>query len=484
MKTAGKIGSGLFALSIILTGGLSAAYGDEKIDAKVHRLEQLLERQSDQISVLESRLKNAEEGSLSQVQAAEMRKMIKEVMADTDFRSQLVAPTMQVGYDKGFYIRSSDESFGLKIQLGTQFRYLGVNRQTDNPNRFGRQSRDDLNGFEWERSRLIFRGHLFSKELTYKFQIDGDTDGNNDLETIDLYFDWQYAKGHKIRWGQFKVPQGMQTMTSSFEQLVAERSMTSGVFALGRSIGFMAHGEVALNDDTNWQYMVGLFNGFNDPNDDVRDGDTNFSYAVRTALEVGDYGKNQVDDREDKSSPGYLFGLHFAFNDDNGDRSGPPLLFEVPDLIRFGRGGSGIVDASGSQYFQFGGDFGVKCHGFSLAAEYFVRTVEAESRRSPLFLATLDDDSTHVQGGYLQLGYLIPETKLEPVARFGGIWDNDGDNAWEYSVGANYYIKGHALKVSGDVTWMPQSAVTSSSRNVVINDDATIYRLQVQVATK
>jgi len=317
-----------FAGATLLMLPVAAAFGDEpsNLDARMRRLEDLIQRQEQKIQSLETMLQIADEESLNAARATEVKRLIREVLRDTDFRSQLVATTLQVGYSDGFYIKSSDDNFSLKLQVKTQFRYIGGNRQTDNPNLFGRQRRDDLSGFEWERARLVFSGHLFSKNLTYYYQLQGGTDEANQVRTRDLYFDYAYLPSHKIRWGQFKVPQGRQRLDSAFRQQVIERSMVSGVFDLGRSIGIMAHGTSRLGGEAKFKYMAGVFNGFNNQNDDVRDVDTNMAVATRGVFEFGDYGKGAADLRQDTSRPAAQVGLHFGFNDDNNDTNGPPLI--------------------------------------------------------------------------------------------------------------------------------------------------------------
>ena len=460
----------------------TAALGDEqeRLDEKLRLLEGLLDTQQEQIRTLENQVQIADDESLDQARVAEIKKLIREVLGDTDFRGQLTSTTLQAGYDKGFYIRSSDDDFELKIRLQTQFRYIGLNRQTDNPNVFGRQKRDDLSGFEWEKTRLAFLGHLFGKDLTYFLRFEGDTDGGNTVRVLDLWFQYAYAPGHKIRWGQIKVAQGAQFNDDDSVQQTVDRGIVSYTFALGRSLGLEALGVCDLGASTKLKYRVGVFNGFNNQADDVRDVDTNMALAARLALEIGSpYGQGAAD-LSFHEKPALVIGTHFAFNDDNNDTGGPALIFDVPDIARAGRGGIGAVDASGTQYYQFGLDAGFKYRGFSLSGEYAVRTVESETRRSLFQLASLQRGSTHVQGAFLQAGYFIIPRKFEAVGRVEGIWDNGGDNVWAYAAGANYYIKGQALKLSADITWTPESPVTASIGNYAMNDDMVLYRVQIQ----
>jgi hypothetical protein len=473
-------GPTILICATILSGGPDQT----ALNANIARLEQRALEGQAKIENMERRLLSSEERGLEQARIAETRRMIRSVLADTDFRAQLAPPTLQVGFDKGFFIRSADDNFLLKMQLQTQFAYIGSNRQTDNPNAVGRQRRDDLSGFEWERIRLLLAGHLYTSKLKYFFRTEADTDGANRVRTLDLWLDYEYAPRHHIRWGQMKAPFGRQFPLDDVFVQFYSRSLATSVFHTGRSLGVMAHGWIPTGESKKLKYQVGLFNGFRNQNDDVRDVDTNMSVAARTVLAVGSDWGSGPSDIEHHETPATEIGLSFAFNDDNNDSGGPPLLFAVPDLTRRGRGGLGRVDPSGSEYYQFGADVAFKFKGFSLMAEWFLRGYESETSRSFLALATARDGPSHIQGGYLQSGYFLIPGKLEAVARIEGVFDNDGDNVWGYAAGANYFIKGHALMIKADVAWTPESPTTDSGINVSRNDDVVLYRLMLQAVTR
>jgi hypothetical protein len=89
----------------------------------------------------------------------------------------------------------------------------------------------------------------------------------------------------------------------------------------------------------------------------------------------------------------------------------------------------------------------------------------------------------------VQLGYFLPipglEKKLEVAARAGGIsaLANGQEGTWEYGAGLNYYIQGHNVKLQTDVNKVTEVPVTSSSNSLAnVNDDALIWRVQLQLA--
>src|SRR5687768_4583714 len=68
-----------------------------------------------------------------------------------------------VGYDKGFFLRSDDGLYTLKIEGRVQPFYNMV--RTSEP-------KDYLHTFEVRRARLVLGGNVHSKKLLYKFQAD------------------------------------------------------------------------------------------------------------------------------------------------------------------------------------------------------------------------------------------------------------------------------------------------------------------------
>src|SRR5690606_9243328 len=88
------------------------------------------------------------------------------------------------------------------------------------------------------RTKLIFDGHLFGKDLEYKLQGNFDRDGGA-FELEDAYFTYQLGNGWGVTWGQFKLPFQWEELVSSSRQLAVERSYFNEVFTKGRSQGIM-----------------------------------------------------------------------------------------------------------------------------------------------------------------------------------------------------------------------------------------------------
>lgn len=473
------------ALGLCTMIPVSAAADEQTGDlqTRLDRIQALVEAQQETIDGLESKLTLAGEADWDTARVNEIKKVVREVMADADFRESLYPDVTQVGYDHGFYIKSSDEAFLLNISGTMAIRWTGTNRQTENRRLAGRQKQDDINGFEVERLFLTFAGHIHTDKLTYQITVLGDTDNANRWQTYYAFVNYEVMPEFQIAAGLMDVPQGRQFLTWDSNLQFCDRSMVEEAFALGQSIGVMFHGTLAKR----LSYQVGVFNGFANGADSPSQEqlDTNFAYAARLVGHILGEGISDETDLGYSKDPQLDVATSFYYNDDNGDNAGPGLVYSVPDLIRIGRGigGFATADATGTDYFGFGADVAFRYRGFSATAEYYMRSVDGDSEFSAWERRTRRDDATHIQGGYCQVGYFIVPKKVELAARLGGIWDNSEDNTWEYTFGVNYYpFSSHNFKIQADFTRIDEAAVTSTWVNTAQNDEINMFRVQLQAA--
>jgi phosphate-selective porin OprO/OprP len=445
------------------------------------RLESLLQAQQAKINSLQSRISALDRESTDAARTAEVRAIVREMLSDSDFRESLYPDIQQVGYDKGFYIKSADETFLLNISGYIKFRYTGQNRQTDNPRLQGRQPQDDINAFEMEDIRLTFAGYIHSPRLTYRIEVTGDTDNAHDWRTTYAYATYEVAEELKVTAGVFKVAFGRQELVSKPYLQLIDRSLANETFTLNRSIGVLFHGTLAKR----LSYLMSITNGFNDRDDSPsrEQLDTNFAYAARLVAHI--LGKPIVteSDLNYSKDPQLETGLSFAYNDDNGDNR-PSAFYSIPDRIRQGRGigGNAMADLTGTDLLQFGADAAFRYRGFSLTAEYYLRSVDGDSEFSQWELRTGRHDSIHQQGGYVQAGYFIVPKKVEVAARIGGVWDNQDDNSWEYAFGVNYFPwSSYNVLLQTDFTRIDDVSADSNRANWSQNDEISMVRVQLQV---
>ena len=451
------------------------------LDKKVSRLESLVEVQLARIQSLRERLGSCRHTSTGRPSTTEVRKLVRELMADADFRDSLFPDIQQVGYDKGFYIKSSDETFLLRINGFTHVRWTGQNRQTDDPRRQGRQRQDDINGFEIEDLRLILTGHIHSPKLTYEITTTADTDQDHEWRTWRAYVTYAFADELKVSAGLFKIPFGRQEHAGKAAQQFVDRSLANEVFNLDRAMTAMLHGTFARR----LGYAMAISNGFACPRDSPsrEQLDTNFAYTARLVGHILGTPIATESDLAWSKDPQLEVGLSFAYNDDNGDRN-PSAPSSIPDRIRRGRGigGNALADLTGTDLYQFGADAAFRYRGLSVTAEYWLRTVDGDSEFSAWEQLTGRDEASHQQGGHVQAGYFVVPKKVEVAARLGGVWDNNGDEVWEYALGVNYFPWGtYNVLLQADFTRIAEAPVSSSAANWGQNDEINMVRVQLQV---
>jgi hypothetical protein len=494
-------GFAAFAAALLIP--FSLADGDQPAanapdQDRIDRLETMIEQQAKQIQSLQSQLGSDETEAARQ---AAMRAMIREILSEDEFRESLMPSTMMAGYDNGFYIGSSDEKFLLRVNGRLQFRWTHYATRASNRYLSPGRQRNDRTGFDVQRVRLIFSGHVYDPNLTYHLQLRSDAP---DSGAARLHYAWV---NYRMAEGQFNIKTGMFRLASTRAQFhedadlsLPDRPVVDSVFGLGIGVGVRFWGEVL---DKRLDYYVDVVNSLGDNGVQsinrtisTDPSETDSSPAILARLEYHVLGEHRdfisQGDHDLRESPALDVGFHYAFNDDSGDLRTTRVPFPLPRS--FGsRGGFGLTNSNGLQINQFGFDSHFKWRGFSAQAEYILRIADVRragrSPATPLWQLT-GDGSTNVQhGAYGQVGYFLPipghEDKLEVVAQVGGISTASGgsEGTWVYSAGLNYYIKQDKVKLQTDVTKVSEVPISNNYSSLAnVNDDALIFRVQLQVA--
>ena len=145
---------------------------------------------------------------------------------------------VQAGYHDGFYLRSEDERFLLKLggrlDFGLQLGFLGGS--------------SDYGSFDLVHAKVFAGGNAFSKDVQFylqagaarndrpaaSFPIVESPDGGLVLED---YFVKLNRGSANLRVGQFKVPYGRQAMVYSGNLQFTDRSIATRYLTLGRDRG-------------------------------------------------------------------------------------------------------------------------------------------------------------------------------------------------------------------------------------------------------
>jgi len=461
----------------------TAGSGQGTVSASLKRLEDVVDQQQARIEALRHQIELRQTASPDAARVEGIKRVVRELISDAQFREGLYPRHAHVGYDEGLYIKSSDEAFLLNITGMMQVRWTGLNRQTDNRRLPGRNRQDDINGFEIQWLVLSFDGHIHDPRLTYLIQVIGDTDQGNSWETYYASMSYEFAEELVVSAGILDLPQGFNNLVADNRQLFVDRALAEEVFNVGFTPGVTVGGLLFGR----LEYAAGAFNRSAQACERLycEQLDTNFAYAGSLVYHV--LGDGVGDDETDlvySKDPRWDVGTSFAYNDNNSDR-GVSSLYAIPDRIRRGQGigGYGQADLAGTDLLQFGAHTAFRYRGFSFTTEWYLRTIDGDDERSDWERLTGRSDSMHFQGGYVEAGYFIVPKEVEVAARLGGVWDVSGDNTWEYTFGVNYYpYQSHDLKIQADYTRIEEAPITTEYGNWFQNDDIDMFRVSLQAA--
>jgi len=341
-------------------------------------------------------------------------------------------PTLNVVWRDGKTRMTIGSNFYLEMSNRIQVRYTHE-FPDDTIKLAGTETAGDSKGsFRIRRAKLKFEGWFYKPWLTYEVQTNWPGLSSTNLAQYleDANINWDVTKGKKqfmVKVGQYKVPFGLQELTSSGSQQLVDRALVSNVFFRGRDTGASVWGVLGNNK---LEYRAGLFNG-NGLTRSANDNDK-FQYNARVSFQpngatpLGTYsGAHQSEsDFETKALGKLIFVVSGSFEQND-------LSFAAADLK------TNIK----STLFEIDAIF--KYRGFSATGMYAWGDREPQETN-----ATFD-----TSGWFVQAGYFLKPEKWEIAARYG---ENDPsrlvgpDKITEIRGGLNFFYARHALKVQAD----------------------------------
>ncbi|MGH9369740.1 MAG: porin [Thermoanaerobaculia bacterium] len=285
--------------------------------------------------------------------------------------------------------------------------------------------------FRIRRFKTKFDGWIYSRNLTYEFQVNwvglGISGFNTPLvEDANLDYDFTGGKrAFRLKVGQFKAPFGRQELTSSGNQQFVDRSIASVLFAPSRQVGAQIHGQLGSASVPDMvTYAAGVFNG-NGIVQPTNDNDE-MEYVARLMFSpVGNVGYSESN----------LEGYDFRVSVGGGYNRNPSVVRPLTGAP------TGIDVVS-----EYGADVVIKAiKVLSVYGEYYWRNLR-------------DGAGMHTcQTGFTgQIGVLFL-----PRWEIAGRWsetnlnvDRDDRNIREQRVGLSWYANRHNWKVQGDYGWL------------------------------
>ena len=486
---------GLAVVAAFVLPAFAGGTSDDEQAGKVAQLRALLESQQQKMASLEQQVTAAAAQDEGAVRADVMREQIRQILSEQEFRESLMPSMLHAGYDNGFFIRSSDDKFLLKVDGLVRFRWTHYDTRARNHYTSPRLERNDRTGFDVSQLRFGISGHAYTEDLTYRIRLRAEAADTYDAVLYYAYLNYKFCDALQFQAGAFKIAGTRAQMMSVGNLQFVDRPMTDAAFSLGRGLGVRFWGRLF---DKRVDWYLDVVNALGTPANrtittDPPEMDNNPAlvfHAIWHALgdEPGDLMKSQSDVKFHEN-PAMDVGLHYAFNEDEGDTGTLLVPFRRASVMP---GAYGRTTTNGMQVHQLGIDAAAQYQGFSATAEYVWRFLDprraGRTPFTPYWQLTGDGDDSFYHGGYLQLGYFLPipgyEKKIEAVARVGGVGGigpgNEG--SWEYAAGLNYFVHGNKVKLQTDVTKIYEAPVTGNAYSIAnVNDDALIFRVQLQV---
>ena len=384
--------------------------------------------------------------------------------------SDLVGGAARAGAD-GFWLRSGPYALRIGAALQTRFeswRWASGSSGTGGLPAAG--SGGDLSGFSVPRAALTLSG-CAACDVSYHLGLEFGHEGPanplqaNNLGTLqdsgafvslrEAWIGWSPCRRLEVRMGSIQTPGPRQLMVSPYRQQFVDVALASaymgsqmpGYTDRNRDFGLALQGTFGSED--RFRYLLTVTNG--DGSDGVRnvlDHRTSDNLAYGLRLDWAPLRRvGFTEGASELRTGGWYaeFGGWVFYYEDRADRPHT----QVADSIRYGL------------------DLAVGYGGFTLTGGVSIASTELVA----------DTDDVNAIAALVQVGYLFPGTAWEVAARFSS-YDVDNSNpafaalagsqnplsvgaVQEWGVAVNYYLNGHANKLTLDVAFVDGSDGTS-----------------------
>jgi phosphate-selective porin OprO/OprP len=176
------------------------------------------------------------------VEAKSLEDVLKEkgVITEADYKEVTKSKPLDYRLGKGFTFTSADEKFQLSLGGRMQFRYTFMDNDSGN----------DTSQFDAKRVRLVLQGYAYSKDITYKLEIDPrqlaqSKDDSTRGGLVDAFINYKVMDELQFPVGQTKVKYAYSNIQSDSALMFVDRVPWIGSFAPGYELGAFAYGKFA-----------------------------------------------------------------------------------------------------------------------------------------------------------------------------------------------------------------------------------------------
>ncbi|MBN1766465.1 MAG: hypothetical protein JW860_14510 [Sedimentisphaerales bacterium] len=467
---------GVLIFFSLLLFGMSTAWGDSNSDLQA------------QIKALQEQVAKLEAQQNQKTYQERNAELLKDMMTEVSGSPYHPAADTGItaGYDKRFFIKSTDDQFLLEFDTRLQFRHTYLKADDCGSS----NNNSSASNFELERAKLFLSGHVMNN-VKYKITLDGDDDSTNNAVLIQEYeVSYGFSPDLAVRVGRYKGPFSKQEITSSGAQMMVDRSLANEVFNISRTTGVELVGDLPMSD-TSLNYRLGMYNGFKDEkHKPFTDYDNNPAVGGRIVLPLLGASTKDFANESDlmmHENPVMQLGASVIYNNSTDEETfigGDEDNYRI--LVRDVNGDVTSVPAYG-ETTMFGLDLSYKHQGVSIILEGFLQHADLNGSLvdDAMGAGVVDSYKIDNYGWYAQAGVFVVPKTFELACRVGGVCIDDGPDAMEYAGGWNWYLSGQDLKLSMDCTYIDDMLpIDESSPNLYgsanSGDSLLMVRTQLQ----
>ena len=376
------------------------------------------------------------------------------VLDDAQRRSRMLQvgglPVVAGHRDGMFFIQDEAGRFLINPNLQFQFRHVvnvrsstvDVDPDDDDTDEDPEVTGDDHSriesGFEVARLKFAFDGYAFGPRLTYKFRWETQSDGGS-LTLEDAWVKYAFADSDfAVRAGQFKDPTFHEELVGSQRQLAVDRSLVNEV--VGGGLTDYVQGVALVWNPGSERTPVRAEAGFSDG---INTDNTGFA---------GGGGSPEVGAAD--PDWGLFARVEYKPFGDWRQYEDFTALGNARDMLVLGAGAT-YTEAGDGDALLYTFDVQYETGSLGLYAAYYGAYGEPQDE-------TIEAGSTHDSGILVQAGQMLTDkwelfgrfdTAILDTARF--LEGEEQENFQEFTVGLNYYLRGHAAKFTIDASYLP-----------------------------
>jgi len=368
----------------------------------------------------------------------------KGVITEADYKEVTKVKPFEYKLGKGVTFTSADEKFQFSLGGRMQYRYTFYDYDK------GTSTKNDYSKWEAKRIRLIAQGYAYSKDLTYKLEIDpvqlASEPGKGGL--LDSFVNYKVMDELQFLVGQTKVKYGYTMIQADSAAMFVDRVPFIGKMVHAYEIGAFAYGQVA---NGLFDYALSVTNGDGQTN---AAGTNHNAFAARVAASPLGKMANDEPDLAISKKPLLTIGANYFYNDLNVGESSSA----------YGTNWNNHKDLQ-----NFGADLHFKWMGLAVQGEALYSQGDNKTT----------DAGKRAMGWYAQTGYMITP-KLGLAVRYSQFDPNravSSDLQTEQIGSVSYYFDKHNLKLQADVANIHDQ---NGAAGTGTTDDMQ-YRAQVQL---